>query len=200
MPFLEFPNGAKVTVHFHGPLGGWNNILWFTKSAFTSEDLLELVDTLDLSLGLPYKALMSNDGYYDYCTGYDMRTIDGITRTSVVSAGVGTVAEDILPIQSAVVLTLRTLYRGRSARGRLYLTGFGKDQVNNNAYASGLIDDLLALFEGLIDDVAAIGWTWVVASKQEDGVPRSAMIGRQIVDVDVRTGRPGSQRRRTGRV
>lgn len=200
MSFIPFPHGAKAVVHFHNSQGGWNNILWFLKFEYSDEDLLSLAATLDAYLGSALAPYMCDDASYDYVQVYDMRSIDGAVKMVDTGADTGAVTGEMTPVQSSVVTTLRTGFRGRSARGRIYWTGFAESNFTGTAWSATLLTNIAGVLQQMKTQVEVIGWTWVVASRQEDGVPRTSILGRPVTDFVHRSGRPGSQRRRTGRV
>lgn len=56
----------------------------------------------------------------------DIRTANAPEFIDTGGAVAGTAAGDILPLQTALVVTLRTAFSGASFRGRVYLCGFGE--------------------------------------------------------------------------
>src|SRR4029077_18393365 len=65
--------------------------------------------------------------------------VDGPATSTTITAGLaGTAAQDSLPSEASIVVTIRTLKRGRSFRGRVYLPPFVVSQVdaNGNVIAS----------------------------------------------------------------
>lgn len=199
MTFVPFPNGAKAVFDFHNSLNSWHNILWFMKFEYSNEDLQALADALDQYVGGVLLADLAVLNYYDGVHVYDMQTIDGAVVNANAEAGQGVDSGDTVPVSAAVVTTYRTGFRGRSARGRTYWAGFSEDNWTGTAWAAGLLEDIEDMLGGMKSAIQALGWTWVVASKQEDGELRSTVLGRPVTEYVHRSGRNGSQRRRTGR-
>jgi len=81
-------------------------------------------------------------------------------------AAVGTdSADNALPAEVAHVLSLRTAYRGRRYRGRLYLPAMttGTTDVNGNL-TGAKITSILAQWNAMVAELAPKQWSIVVAS------------------------------------
>lgn len=90
-----------------------------------------------------------------------------------ISAGlpiVGTNVSPSLPNNCALVLTKRTLLRGRSFRGRVYQPGMIEGQVTNSAVSSAYVTNFLNAYNS-IKTVATATTTWdmVVVSRKQAG-------------------------------
>jgi len=107
----------------------------------------------------------------------------------------GTLNSPPLPNNVAVVASLRTNNIGRSYRGRMYLPPPGENQVDGNELTAGAQATLLAVVEGLIDQLAVINVSLVVLSCVQDGVEISPGVATQVMNVIVNRG-VDTQRRR----
>jgi len=199
MAFVPLPHGALCVVRFSGGDMIFTNGFYFVKQNFSESDQDALADTVDTRFGAPMKTIMSNECAYEVTTCYDMRTSTGRVVQNADGAGTGTQTDDSLPLMSAMVVTLRTAERGRSARGRLYIGGLGEANFDGGQYSLAAKNAVLGNLSVLKSYALDLGWTWVVASRQQDGVPLTAMVGRPITSQEMRNYRPGSQRRRVDR-
>jgi len=79
------------------------------------------------------------------------------------------------PVQNhtSLVISRRTANRGRSYRGRTYLSGLTEaDLLNTNTWASATLSGFLAIYLALIANVGFAGFTDVVVSRHNGGSPR----------------------------
>lgn len=200
MAFQAVPNAAKAVVRFGYGLQVWTNSLWFTQSAFTTEDLEALAAAVDAGWGAGLLDVMSDQCNYLGTQVYDMRTVDGEIALDSDSAAAGHIhTGDALPLSACEVLTLYTLNRGRSGRGRLYISGMAESQ-----WAAGVFDvpsetNIEAAYVATLSAAYSAGWASVIVSRQLNGVPRTTPLTQAVTSWDVRNRVPGSQRRRVQR-
>lgn len=200
MAFQPTGQGAKVVVTYENDLGFWSNIYWFYKDPFDVNDLQALATQVKTSLvdNLVDRLALTTSIYSVVAT--DERTQDGAIRTGVYTGGTGDQTGDILPLNLALVVTLRTDLRGRAYRGRTYLSGYVEAQMTNGVWntpeAIAAVDALTAMK----DDTLALGWVWGVRSGILNGVERPFAIVTEITSLAVRDQKPGTQRSRTQRV
>lgn len=199
MAFIPLPHGAMAVVHHSLGTEQWSNTLWFTKTDYVLADQQDLADRVDSTYAGNMLARYSNQMTYDGVTVYDMRSEIGAIVTDNDGAGNGGSAGDILPIQTALVLTLYTAARGKNGRGRLYLAGFSENQFSNTAFILAEETAAEAFATAMIASAAAGGWTWVVASRYNNGAPRAAAVPYAITQGVVRNRQAGTQRRRVDR-
>jgi hypothetical protein len=104
---------------------------------------------------------------------------------------------DPLPNNVALCVSFRTEGRGRSARGRNYVSGFGENAVSGNAFTNTISNGVRDAYEELLDATTyTAAWTWVVLSRFEDGQPRSAGLVQPVTAVVLTDITVDSQRRR----
>jgi hypothetical protein len=198
MAFIPFPNGARVVVEFgSGTSVKWTNGFHFTKLDFGDADLEALAGCADTYWGGALLDVVSDDCHYTQSIAYDMRTEGGTLRVNADSAGPGTQSGDMLPVQSALVLTHRTLLRGRSYRGRTYVAGLGEDKFAGGMYQGATVDTIVTMCGNFFTAAQALGWEPVVASYYHNGSPRTAAVGTLIEITQARDYLPGTQRRRS---
>lgn len=109
--------------------------------------------------------------------------------------GTGNIGQESLPNGSAIVVTLRSGFIGRSYRGRLFLPGIDHLAVVENTLTTAAQDNISDQFNALKDDIDAANMTWVVASYQNDLSSRTTAVGTPVTSILVRDN-VKSQRRR----
>lgn len=201
MPFIPFEDGAMAVIELGSDATAWTNTLWFKQLYPAAADYQELANYLhDWAEGVFPPAMWLNF-YLRKVTVYDMQTSLGSVTVDERDPVIGAKAGTGSPISVAAVVTFRTLSRGRSARGRNYVTGFveadtGADEVVTPA----LLTALAAGYTDLIDEVQLeTDFYWVVASHYSLGAPRAEVLPLQISSAEVRSAKFGSQRRRVDR-
>lgn len=146
-------------VAISGTLGPsrWTNVLHVDNGDTTTLDITEaqlIVDTI-ADVFDARKGAFSDQFDFDEAVVTDLRTATGprfeITPVPLVA---GTDGSQLLPLQTALVISLGTGIRGRSFRGRIYLCGFteavsadgvGPDAsslATYQAFANDLVNDL----------------------------------------------------------
>jgi hypothetical protein len=110
---------------------------------------------------------------------------------------------DLLPPQDALVASLRTALKGRSFRGRTYLTGFGEVQQVAGIWQSSALGNVPEGFDWLLNRYGPSGtstaFQWSVVSRVNGGIVRPTPVSTPVtsysLDPVVRTQR----RRQLGR-
>lgn len=104
-----------------------------------------------------------------------------------------------LPNGTALVICKRTSGRGRSRRGRTYISGTINDRVANSQYIPGYVSALLSIWNNFRTDLSANGYDMVVLSKQENGVIRTTGLMTPVSNlVNVNPGTRSQRRRNPG--
>jgi len=75
----------------------------------------------------------------------------------------------------------------------------GEASITEGTFGSAAREACADLANDLISSCGAIGWTFGVRSGQLNKVQREYALIEPITLAEVRSGKPGSQRRRTGR-
>jgi len=103
----------------------------------------------------------------------DQSQLNGFAATASPSGPVpGTHNSPSLPNNVSICASVRTLFTGRSARGRWYWQGLMEDQVTGNTVSGGALADIDAALTNLAGVIAAMGHFWVIASYISNGAPR----------------------------
>jgi len=198
MPFVPMLNTVQAEFVYT-----WNNqicqnVLQFEAAGSLSvPNMLELgaelvtwYDTLLQPLQSTFCALTSirlTDMTAEFAPGLDYST--GLPL-------VGTAGTDSMPNNVSISLTKRTVFRGRSFRGRIYQVGMVESQVQGNVVLATPLANMIAAWEDLLAfSTASESWTMVVASKFEGGAPRATALLTPVINISS-DGIVDSQRRR----
>lgn len=199
MSFIPTLSAARFVVSYALGAQAWSNVFHALKDSFVDQDMLDVMEDMDAWIGANWLSQISQDVSYTGITGYDIRTIGGSVVTEASSAGPGTAVGDALPIHTACVVTLRTATRGRSGRGRVYVSGFFDDYLADGVFTASAISDAGDYVTGLQTQMTNNNWTLCVRSIQQNGSPINPAAMRPVTGIEVRNGLPGTQRRRIDR-
>jgi hypothetical protein len=134
----------------------------------------------------------------------DLETPTGFTVTipAPAPAPAGARGAAALPNNVCLTVSFRTNARGRSFRGRNYISGFAEDQVVLNTVDAGTLSDIVDGYEGLFTVASDATSSWVVVSRfsgvDTDGepIPRLSGLTTNISAVLIVDAIVDSQRRR----
>lgn len=131
----------------------------------------------------------------------DLTTSTGATFTSALNPPqTGTALGAGLPGDKALVITHRTLLRGRSYRGRTYIAGISREEQVGNFVGAGTANAVINGFQAVIADMADAGFTFVIVSRQLNNVPRTEGVATPVATSLLRDNRLDTQRRRNSGV
>lgn len=176
---------VESVLHFTAPSGptvtDLNNLGLALVNWWTTNIKPNMPTTLQLS-DIRMTDLSSQTGQvFDYATGMPV---------------VGTSASPSLPNSVACVFTKRTAQRGRSYRGRIYQYGLTEAAVTNNLLAGSNVSGYITAYNLLRSfSTATMTWTFVVASRYNNGAPRTTGVATPVVNI-TSDGVIDSQRRR----
>jgi len=200
MAFQPVADCARATFVWEGGNNTtWTNSLCFTKPGFIPENMLVLATELaDAMWEAGCFSMMSNAVTLRRIEVEDLREQGQPIRTATVARS-GSFSGDMASPGLALVVTLRTALRGRSYRGRFYMSGWADEYIVNGEYQQA-VGVAATEFFTLVDAAAnPESWSLVVVSRQVDGVPREVGLGSLVTSVSVRSAKPGTQRRRINR-
>jgi len=111
---------------------------------------------------------------------YGLQMIDVRPGTSPMVQGAlaaqGSLADDVMPPNDSLCITLRTNVKGRTGRGRMYLNGFPEGSSNGGYWEAAAQDSATAIANDLAGAFSEMNltrnMTWVVVSRYEFGVKR----------------------------
>lgn len=188
-----------AVAQWSGSLGTWTNRLAFTKPSFVYADMVLLSQSLESAIRTNYKQKLADTVTFYGWDVIDMRSFGAQEYVTPYAGAPGLDETEELPPSLSVVLTLRTLGRGRSYRGRVYAAGFAEDQMTNGVWLSLLTTEVYDQFLLFFESAQNIGWTQCIASCYINKVPRSEALMVPVTTMEVRSGIPGHQRRRDRR-
>lgn len=169
MPFVPFDSTVRAAIRYTCEGQNIVNTLWFRHLAeFGLNEVEDLANQLDLWAGGTMMPLFATTVVYQEVTVYDMRSADSFLVVNDDDQGqAGSAVGNPLPLNAAMTVTLQTARRGRSYRGRNYLSGFVEGAASATTFDPGPVSDVENAYENLIlGDFTGIGWQLVVASRQ----------------------------------
>jgi hypothetical protein len=131
----------------------------------------------------------------------DMSVENGAQHTiAPVGPFVGARVGNPMPNEVTCCLSLRTGFRGRSARGRFYWLAIPAGEVTGNIISSSYLADVVAAGNALKTLLAANAWEWTIVSFVSNKNPRpggpvyffvdSTLVTDNVVD-SMRSRKPG---------
>lgn len=201
MAFIPFPDGARAVIVVGSATLEWTNTLWFEDLNGPPADFQGLANYLHTWYGSNIMPYIDDSFQLKNVDVYDMSNVLGQVKTSVNAPVSGGYAGDAIPIHSALVVTFYSAARGRSGRGRNYISGLGEAGVSTTVVGDAAI---VAGVEQGYDSLRQFvqqqtGFVWVVASQYSNGAPRTEVLPLQVERVSVRSAILGAQRRRIAR-
>lgn len=199
MAFVPTPNCARAVINFIQGTSTYSNVLHFTKDSFTGGDMNILANTLDDAINDVHLPNITTNSLYVGVRVYDIRTSTGAVVFNDDHAGGGAASGDPAPLNSAVVITLRTNTRGRTGRGRMFVAGYADAELSGFTWSSNAMQAANNYLSAMRDNAALLGWIHVIRSTQTDGVLLNPAVTREVVGFDIRSPITGTQRRRLDR-
>jgi len=203
MAFIPLEYTALFTLVFTTFSREWTNNIFIKdtdETAWTATTLETMAD----AIATWYEAV------YDLTTGVDteltrIRAYSQHSETApftVVEVGsAGTLVGSLLPLSNSLVVTLQSDTRGRSGRGRVYVTGIREADAVGNLVDTSHADSVVAAWDQLMfTTIPAVGagtYRPVVAQRHSDGSPLLFGITHELASVRYSSRRIYSQRRRT---
>lgn len=196
MAFTPTPNVARVAIEsiLLGQL--CVNTLWFENpgavpyDAGTLTNLIGGVDTWWQTNVLP---LLASDYVMNTISAIAQDALDAPAVTLPVS-GAGSALTGSLPGNVCLTVKFNTQFRGRSGRGRNYVSGIPEAGVVGNAVTQTFNDDLLAAYDTIPTTINE--GTHVVVSFFLDGVARPQGFVQPVISYNIVDRAVDSQRRR----
>lgn len=198
MPFIPVPNGVLAEVRMLLDGQKIENTLWFNAGATaTQAQMATLANDLLTWWTSQYAPIVSNEVKLSeiYVTAQHAQGAEGFSLT----APGGTQGANTNPAAAnhvALCVSFRTSGRGRSARGRNYISGLQAVEVVSNDLAASKVQAAVNCYGHLATPANTGGMVWSVCSRYQNKVPRAAGILQPIVSVLVTDSVVDSQRRR----
>jgi len=183
---VEFAAGAVV----HNKLPGNQDFLVDLNFLFnavepTQVQLVDLANLVDEWWGLSVLPNLCDAVTYNETIVTQLALEFGFQVSASANGGVGSVATEMMPNAMCACLSLRTGIRGRSFRGRNYVSGIPTAQVTENVMLGTFLDAIEAAYEELLPGGAhdPSPAQWVVVSRVFNKLPRTVGIATPIVNV-----------------
>ena len=199
MVFQPVPDTVAVVVEQGSDTINWSNTLHFSRPSFVEADMDTLgIDVFDAwaSGGVSY---LANNFSFRKVTVYDLRVDGAPVRVPTVTPQAGQKADEYIDVNACLVITTRTNQRGRSGRGRSYISGFTEIAIAEGAFTASDGNDALLALNAAVAAGVADGWTRVVVSRYHDGAKRAAGVTYAATADVIRSLIPGKQSRRNKR-
>lgn len=200
MAFQTVPDGALAVLVYGAGAQEWTNTFYFKKANYIYTDqeaLATLMWNWSANNLMPW---LSGEATLKKVLVYDMRA----EGQPVVEFDAGTVlggrTGTMNAVNATLVVTLRTALRGRSYRGRSYVSGFSENDADAfQVHAAAVTAGVEAAYQDIGITVAAQSWQYCVCSRFNAGVQRPTALLTGITLVELRSSVYGSQRRRLER-
>lgn len=198
MPFIPVPGAVELVANYLWDGQAVATVLHYqTPGVAAFEDLLDLAENACAEFETNIVPMMANNVTLNSVKVIDLTTaISPTAESSFGLPAVGTQTGASLPNNVACVVTKRTMFRGRSYRGRIFHFGIPETSVTGNLVASGYVTTMLAGYNALKVITTTLGdWEMVVVSRYANKNPRENGIFSSVVSMDS-DGIIDSQRRR----
>lgn len=199
MGFVPTTDGARIVINWVKGTETFSYVFYATKAGYDLTALQALAAGVDAVHNATVKSYFGNQVTYNNTTCYDARTLDGPMVANVDHTGAGTNAQETLPLNLCVCVTMRTAGRGRSSRGRKYITGFTEGNIQQGVWQGSCTANALLYVTNIHNAIATAGWSHVIRSIQENGVELTTANVRAVTSMTVRSAMVATQRRRVDR-
>lgn len=199
MAFIPTPDAARVVINWAKGAETFSYTFYCTKPGFDFAEQQALASAINGVHNATVKGYFAPGITYVNTTVYDARVSDGAIVTNGSNTGNGTATGEPHPINVAMVVTMRTPGRGRSARGRKFITGFNEAAIVNGEYNASTQTMALAYVNALWNAMGTAGWQLVIRSIQQDKQVINPANTRGVTSIVVRNLKVATQRRRVDR-
>lgn len=199
MAFVPTPGAVRTDIQFTQAGQQIHNVLWFSRDSTWTQAEREALNTAISGWWNINKSYFSSSIGLAQITTVNQESQNAPSSQLIVSPVVyGTTSGGSLPANVACCATLRTALRGRSYRGRVYLTGMPKgNQYDEVSFTTTFLANVVTILQALKTAIEALGAVWVIVSKVQNKIhlangvktPITAISVDQYID---------SQRRRLG--
>lgn len=199
MPFIPVPNTVQAELRFLSAGQRFENILYFQPiEELNVPQMLLLATSLAAWWSQTIASVINANVRLNEVYITDLTTASSPTLTYVPPTPLtGLNNSPVLPFNVAPSVSFRTLGRGRSSRGRNYITGLCEDEVQENSVIQGVADTLVEGYNNLLDPAnIAQSFEWGVVSRFTGKAPRAQGLFQPIVSAVMTDLFVDSQRRR----
>lgn len=127
----------------------------------------------------------------------DQTSATGASFTAAGGNGTaGTAGSPAMPNNVTIAMSLRTAFRGRSYRGRIYHIGLTEASIVDNELTSGAVTALNGIYALLLNSASFGGAELAVASRYLNNAPRVIGVATPVISILLADPVVDSQRRR----
>jgi len=174
MPFTPVPNVIQVEIRGLKALQHVENRLMV--DVFhepTSADTLAIATALSPVLVASWLPQLPTSYSLVELHQRSLHAENAIERSDAFGVGdVGTQGGTPAPNNVTICASLRTLFTGRSARGRLYWQGLSEAQYDENIVSSATLTAIQSAIRDVRDSISSLGYKWIIVSFFSNGAPR----------------------------
>ena len=200
MPFVPFFDTVQAVIGFDVAGAKWSTAMYFTLANLDSAKAQVLGGEIDLYFVTPLLDSLVTSCEFTDIVLYDMSSDESprYTYTPAV-AKFGASGAASVPLHTCLVATSYSDTRGRSGRGRNYITGFDESRCGPTVWNPATVSEVDNVFEVWQASPLSNGAEWVIASRYSNNVQLN--IGRTfpVTSTNVRNNRIATQRRRVGK-
>lgn len=205
MPFVPVPNVIEAEIRMLLDNQKIENTLYFSKpDGWTLAQAVTMGNNLLTWWASLYSVPLSNQLSLReiYITDLSSATGFSTTAPAPTPAPTGDVVGESEPNSVAIAISFRTGLRGRSYRGRNYVSGLPVAQVTQNTVSSTVQADIINAYGALDFQASLVGGDWVVVSRYSGvdaagkPIPRTTGIATLVSAVVITDSTVDSQRRR----
>lgn len=201
MPFIPVPNGIQLCFLFTSDAQNWQFCLTLQKSAGapTSTDLQQATADGQAWWTSFLKGALTNQNQLREIVATDL-TAQGAPQNRVTVNETGTGAGTAGPLSNAVVISHRTAKRGRSYRGRSFISGWPGSQLQTmNTLVGSTATAFANGFASLRTTLDGHGIDQVIATRQHNNQVVTPAETNEVISTVVDTLIDSQRRRLTGR-
>lgn len=200
MQFIPIPNVMMAELLYSDNISNFENVLYFKKDAGVLESdphevALFLKDWWTANLA----PICAGTTYLRQIDVVDLSVEDSFFYSYAFTPVNGGALTPALPKNVTLAVKFSTNRSGRSYRGRNYAVGLTEGKVVGDTAESDYCEALRAAYEELIDAAFTAGYTWVVASRYQNKLPRAIGISTEVENVSVEATIDSQRRRLKGR-
>jgi hypothetical protein len=183
MAFIPVPNAARVAITMVA--SGYNtvNTLWFKKATpYTDTQLIALATEVGNFWSGEVMPNLSQSIAVSEVYALDASDVDGPSISYIISPTIpGGIPDTMTTLNNAMTVTFKSAARGRSGRGRNYISGLIEVDANIGTWDTTLVDAMTSSFENLPTYITGTGSTHVVASLYTGGAARVTGVTFDVV-------------------
>jgi len=185
MPFQPIPNVASAEIRFDMPdaVRAENRIFFLQPAGYTLSTIQALAQIVDNWVGTVWLDNLPTAVSYreTFVRGQSME--EDVQDVRNASAGPGTINSPALPNEVSFAVKFETGLTGRSARGRMYVTGLVEAEVTGNLLNVARANNFVSALNALFATAQASNWIPVVVQRINNGTVLPEGIPRPITDV-----------------